>query len=243
MTNQPIRISAKHLGYLALPDYCPRCFWINLKSQFKLPWQIFPGIFSSIDSYTKKITWSYYEKYKVLPQWFSTLGEFEKPVKIPPRSQFSLLDPNTNILLTGVPDDIFQKTDGSYYIVDYKTAKYTANQDSLLPIYIVQLNGYVLIAERCGLKPVSGIGLCYYEPQTNVNSSSLDSVLLDQGFYMPFTAHLLELDLDPVIIVSPLLAMVRELGDREDTPDSRKGCEDCRRLEGIVGALSKFGQS
>jgi len=125
MTNQQIRISAKHLGILALPDYCPRCFWIQLKSQFKLPWQIFPGIFSSIDSYTKKITWSYYEKYKVLPSWFQKLGEFERPVKIPPRKQFSILDKDTNILLTGIPDDIFQRVNGSYFIIDYKTAKFT----------------------------------------------------------------------------------------------------------------------
>lgn len=234
MTNQTIRISAKHLGYLALPDYCPKCFWIHLKSQFKLPWQIFPGIFSSIDSYTKKITWSYYEKYKVLPQWFSKLGEFEKPVKIPPRSQFLLLDQNTNILLTGIPDDIFQMVNGSYFIVDYKTAKITANQDSLLPMYVVQLNGYALIAEKCGLKPINGIGLCYYEPQTNVNQSSLDSVILDKGFHMPFMAHLMQLKLEPVNVVSPLLAIVREIGDRKQAPDSRPGCEDCRKMEGVV---------
>lgn len=233
MTNQQIRISTKHLGILALPNYCPRCFWIQLKSQFKLPWQIFPGIFSSIDSYTKKITWDYYEKYKVLPQWFSKLGDFKKPVKIPPRNQFFLLDKNTNVLLTGIPDDIFQMVNGGYFIVDYKTAKFTANQDALLPIYIVQLNGYALIAEKCGLKPINGIGLVYYEPQTTVNQSSLDSVLLEQGFHMPFKAHMMPLKLDPVAVVLPLLAIVRELGDSQNAPGSRQGCENCRRLEGI----------
>jgi hypothetical protein len=53
--NQTIQISAKNLGILALPEYCPRCFWLKLKLQFKLPYQIFPGIFSSIDSYSRKI--------------------------------------------------------------------------------------------------------------------------------------------------------------------------------------------
>jgi hypothetical protein len=56
------QISAKNLGSLALQDFCPRCFYLKLKLRFKLPFQIFPGIFSSIDSYSKKITWTYYKK-------------------------------------------------------------------------------------------------------------------------------------------------------------------------------------
>lgn len=49
-----LRISAKNLGHLALPGAYPRCFWIQ--THFKLPYQIFPGIFSSIDCYTKKVS-------------------------------------------------------------------------------------------------------------------------------------------------------------------------------------------
>ena len=45
-----LRISAKSLGELALPDFCPRCFWLKTKARGKLPFQIFPGIFSSIDA-------------------------------------------------------------------------------------------------------------------------------------------------------------------------------------------------
>ena len=83
MEKEQIRISAKNLGQLALPDYCPRCFWLKLKLQFKLPYQIFPGIFSSIDSYSKKITWSYYHKYGVVPPWFQPFGEFIRPIPVP----------------------------------------------------------------------------------------------------------------------------------------------------------------
>ena len=46
--NRQIQISAKNLGALALPAFCPRCFWIRMKCGGKLPYQIFPGIFSSI---------------------------------------------------------------------------------------------------------------------------------------------------------------------------------------------------
>ena len=52
---EPLRISAKNLGELAKPDFCPRCFWLRTHAK-RLPYQIFPGIFSSIDAYTKRGT-------------------------------------------------------------------------------------------------------------------------------------------------------------------------------------------
>jgi len=48
-----LRISAKNLGELARPEFCPRCFWLRAHAK-RLPFQIFPGIFSSIDAYTKR---------------------------------------------------------------------------------------------------------------------------------------------------------------------------------------------
>lgn len=98
------QISAKNLGVLAMPDYCPRCFWLKLNC--KLPYQIFPGIFSSIDSFSKKITWGYYEKYSTLPNWFKPFGDFARPVKAPGRSVFFVNDERTNVKLTGIVDDI-----------------------------------------------------------------------------------------------------------------------------------------
>ena len=49
-----LRIFAKTLGELALPGFCPRCFWLKMHTR-QLPFQIFPGIFSSIDVYTKRV--------------------------------------------------------------------------------------------------------------------------------------------------------------------------------------------
>jgi len=80
-------------------------------------------------------------------------------------SKYFLIDEETNIKLTGQPDEILKKKDGSYSIIDYKTSKFTANQDSLHPMYKTQLNGYAYIAEKIGLSPVSQLVLLYYEPQ------------------------------------------------------------------------------
>ena len=47
------KVCAKTLG---MPSFCPRCFWLQM--HYKLPYQIFPGIFSNIDSYTKNLVHS-----------------------------------------------------------------------------------------------------------------------------------------------------------------------------------------
>jgi len=49
-----LRISAKTLGELAVPGFCPRCFWLKLHAQH-LPFQIFPGIFSPIGIFEGRV--------------------------------------------------------------------------------------------------------------------------------------------------------------------------------------------
>jgi hypothetical protein len=233
MTNQ-IRISAKNLGQLALPNCCKKCFYLKLKLNFKLPYQIFPGIFSSIDSYSKKITWAYYQKYGRLPDCFSELGNFSRPVKAPSRNQFFMIDEETNIMLTGIVDEILQKDDGSYFIVDYKTSKWTEAQDKLLPMYVAQLNGYALIGEKTGIEPVNGLGLVYYQPETQVDDSNISSAIIDGGFRMPFSAHMLEVELEPEKVVKPLMIEVRRLWGMKEAPEGREGCGDCQKIEELM---------
>jgi hypothetical protein len=145
----------------------------------------------------------------------------------------------TNIKLTGVPDDIFQASDG-YTIIDYKTARFTGHQDSLLPIYQVQLNGYALIGEQTDFAPVKKLLLVYYEPHGGIlEVDDLDGLLLDDGFKMPYNSHCLELDLDPEKIVKPLLKEVRRIGNMDEAPASREGCSDCLKLEEVVNNLKQ----
>ena len=239
MEKENIRISAKNLGQLALPGFCPRCFYIKLKLQFKLPFQIFPGIFSSIDSYSKKITWTYFEKYQKLTPWFSDY-DFVKPLPVPGWSRFSFVDKDTNIELRGTPDEIFLMKNNSYAIIDYKTARFTAHQDSLSGMYKIQLNSYALIAEKTKLfSPVEKLILTYYEPFGGLlEVKQLEEVLKEDGFNMPFSVHLLEIDLDAER-VGELLKEVRGLVDRAVVPVGRDGCEDCRRLGEMMGVVGR----
>ena len=207
----------------------------------KLPWFIFPGIFSSIDSYSKNITWSYFDKYGNLPPWFSPYGDFIEPISVPHHSRFFIIDKKNNIKLTGVPDDIFLKSDGGYSIIDYKTARYSKYvEDILLPMYKVQLNAYAFIGFRNNFDPISSLLLCYYEPKNNLlieHPEELDSVIIENGFYMPFGAHIETIELDPEKTVEPLLGKVREIGDRKGSPEGRENCEDCERLGELRGLL------
>ncbi|MGB2768336.1 MAG: PD-(D/E)XK nuclease family protein [Candidatus Zixiibacteriota bacterium] len=233
-----IRISAKDLGVLALPNFCPRCFWIKRHCAGKLPFQIFPGIFSSIDSYTKKVTNVHFDRYSRLPSWLEELVELGKPVKVPHYSKFSVTDENSDVVLRGAPDEILQMDDGSHFIIDYKTAKFTKAQDSLLPLYQVQLNAYAYIGERQGFDPISGLALVYMEPQTDLAADELHSLVKEEGFLMAFDGHILQIELDADKMISPLLREVRRIHDLESPPPGSDGCRDCQLLDGLIATAT-----
>lgn len=232
-----IRISAKELGAFAFKDSCPRCLWIKLHSANKLPYQIFPGIFSSIDSYTKKFISSYFEKYGHFPDWLPSQGELTGLTKKLHHSTFNIIDQITDILLTGVPDEIFTLKDGSYFILDYKTAKYTETQDTLLPLYEVQLNAYAYIAEKKGLSPVKNIALAYMEPQTALTQENVEEVKTEQGFLLPFSGKIVQLNLK-LDIIPDLLRKVRNLYDHPFAPQGKAECKDCLLLDNLIKILS-----
>jgi hypothetical protein len=228
-----LRLSAKNLGKIAMHDFCPRCFWIEARMGFRLPFQIFPGIFSSLDSYQKKIIHAYFDRRGQLPPWLQSLGQ-GKPMEIPHLSEFRYYDSTTDILLTGVPDELLQMPDNSIFIGDYKTAKFTGNQDSLLPIYTVQLNGYALITEHIGIGKVSGLGLIYFEPQTDIQGIDVDALIDDAGFAMRFAPKIMPIELN-LSMIPPLLKKARMIYDFEEPPEGRTGCKDCGLMDEMVG--------
>jgi len=142
-----------------------------------------------------------------------------------------------DILLTGVPDEIFILKDGSYFIFDYKTSRYTEAQDSLLPLYIVQLNAYAYIAERTGFSPVKRIALAYMEPQTALTQENVEKVMTEQGFFMPFAGKILQLQLN-LDMIPEFLRKVRNLYDQPSPPQSKEECKDCLLLDNLIEMLA-----
>ena len=204
-------ISAKDLGDLNLPDFCPRCFW--LERHIGKPPSLFPGIFSTIDSVTKKSAHRSFAERDQVPGWLpiSDLIEvvegdtyFKYPVDI------------GNWILTGQPDDIFKTKDNTYYIVDYKTAKFTKHQDELLPLYEVQLNAYAFLAEKYGFKPISRLSLIYCQPNGELET--------DDDFKLGFEVYQLEVKLN-LDIIPELLLEARQILDKDSPPEPMKNCK------------------
>jgi hypothetical protein len=230
--SETITISAKNLGGVAMPGFCSRCFWIQMHA-VGIPYQIFPGIFSSIDSYGKRLVHGWFDRHQSPPPWLARLGNIKGYRNPPHYSKFSILDRESNVVLRGTPDAILVMQDDSHVILDYKTAKFTAHQDELFPMYEVQLNAYAVIGEQKGFAPVSGLALVYTEPVTDDASAAQDTNHTGSGFLMEFSAHIRPVDLAPGTI-PPLLATVRRIYELKRPPQPREGCKDCTLLEGLI---------
>jgi hypothetical protein len=204
----------------------------------QLPYQTFPGIFSSIDSYSKKLTLSHFRHRGRIPKWFEDFGDFGSPIRVPGWGKFQTLDPQTNVLITGVPDEILWHPKRGVTILDYKTARHTPAQDELTPMYVVQLNCYGIIAEKIGFGRVCGLGILYYEPITELEDRDCEFLIQDDRFFLEFSPKLKKVYLEPDI-VPPLLNRVREICDNAECPPPRLDCRDCNSLEAILRAIGK----
>jgi len=229
---EQITISAKNLGALALPDFCPRCFWVKEHAK-GLPYQIFPGIFNSIDAYGKKLVSGWFARHAQVPLWLGQLGLVKACIKPPHYTKFSVFDQASGVVLRGSPDGLLLMQDDSYVIVDYKTAKITNKQDELFPMYEVQLNAYAHIAMCTGFDPVSGLYLVYNEPETDDEIVSRDDRQSSSGFVLGFKACIKPVAVNDDLILD-LLLRVRKIVDCANPPLSKEGCKDCELLRSLI---------
>ena len=251
MLLKPLKISAKNLGYTALESFCPRCYWIKLQMSHNLPWSSFPGIFSSIDSYTKscvhyiidkgnkqrgKIARDEVEKdannnyLKVLPEWMEEIGDIVGYEPIPHWSKNLFYDAKSGITLSGIPDDIWIRKEGKKAIVDFKTAKHTDAQDKLFPMYEIQNNVYdILFGYHADLY------LVYMEPTTS-KQSVWDGNMMPDGFNMEFKAVVVPVENDRKK-VRKALTITREIYEMSEAPQAKDGCKDCEKLDKVMGLL------
>ena len=230
---QPLKISAKNLGYTALADFCPRCYWIKLRLSHKMPFSVFPGIFSSIDGFTKSCVHHIIDSCRIggnlTPDWMREMGNIVGYNPVPHYSKSTYLDEKTNITLSGAADDILVDADDSLIVPDYKTAKFTESQDKLLPMYEIQLITYGILYR---IQPL--LFCVYMEPQTEKTKAA--DCVTDCGFHMEFSAHVLEVQNDRSKVRAALVK-TREIFELESPPDSAHGCKDCLALNNVIGAL------
>jgi hypothetical protein len=224
---EPFKISAKSLGATALEDFCPRCFWLKLHIK-TLPWQSFPGIFASIDGYTKKCFHHIIDS-KNIPSWMKQACDiigYENP---PHWSKSLYFDAKTGITLSGVPDDIWITREGKKIIPDAKTAMKTKAQDKLFPMYEIQELVYSILIDK-----TADLWLVYMEPQTG--QEHVSNKIIDCGFDMGFSAVMVPVENDKSK-VREALNKTRDIYEMKKAPDGVIGCKDCLSLNSIMELL------
>jgi len=215
-----IRVSAKNLGELNMPDFDPQGFWLKNRISNRIPFSIFPGIFSTLDKYQKDIT-SFLQVYNgKWPTW--VCGDIAESVVCPHWSKFFYVDEETGITVSGAMDECFRLTDDSLLISDNKLAKYTEGQDKLLPMYLTQLNAYAEIAERTGLGKVSALQLVYHEPITGLSRDEFDKYYQGESYLLKFTPKVVEIPRDPGLIPR-LLRKAKDIISSQRMPEPAEG--------------------
>jgi hypothetical protein len=231
-----LRISAKKLGALAMPNFCPRCFWIRTHLGGEVPFAIFPKIFNELDGYVKRVVDGWLADKDEPPPWLSSIGTIVGSIPPPKASKF-MMQIGEMITLTGEADAILTLADGTLAIIDYKTAHHRGVDDPLYPTYLIQLNAYALLAEHLGFGKVSQLALVYTEPMTSDLSARQEDNRRTDGFAMGFRVEILPIPLNTKTVLEYAVA-AQIIHSQTAAPKGRSGCFDCERLEALI-ATSK----
>jgi hypothetical protein len=227
------KISAKNLAQLNNENTCLRCFWNLLQLRHRTPFNIFPSIFSTFDSFQKQLVENAFEKTGKFPKWLGDMADAVGLADSPPRMEH--IHQRTNIVLVGIPDHVFEWKDGSVSPIDYKTARYSKGQDSLKPLYEAQLDAYsFLLDAKSSLKSEHG-ALVYFEP-TGADTMTLT----DSGYVQPWQVHVSYIDVSGETTLE-LLDLAREIYEQQSAPDGRAECLDCELLEKVANLAEKQG--
>jgi CRISPR/Cas system-associated exonuclease Cas4 (RecB family) len=231
-----MNISVSRLAVVARPNFCPRCFWIKLKMGWELPFVMpMPGVFRDIDRHVKNVVRTHYEQKGVLPQWFPYLGEVTKLEKDPKWRDFHFTHSQLGITFRGEMDEILQLDGYGYHIVDYKTARYTAAQGELFPMFEAQLNAYAYIAE-CGgfFLPVIGLSLVYLEPDTDFQ---LTPGLIERSsdrLMLGFAPQVKTIVIKPASFIEGLLQKAADIAGLPEPPKPISRCQNCQLVERLA---------
>jgi len=164
-----------------------------------------------------------------LPKWMKQIGDIVGYEPVPHWKKSLYEDQKSGITISGVPDDWFIRSDGSKAIIDWKTAKYSQNQDKLMPMYRVQIICYSILIDK-----TADLYLVYMEPQTEKGSAGNN--IIDCGFRMEFSATVVPIENDKKK-VREALSITREIFELQKPPVSVDGCKECSSLENIIELL------
>ena len=221
MTADPVdvvRLAPSDLTFLW--EECPRCFWLKVNGVLKRPSAPFPKVFSLIDHQMK----DYFlgrrteEIASCLAPGrvaFGDRGLRSAPLAVPGHQM--------RVVLAGRMDTALAFDDGSYGIIDFKTAE---PRDAHVPFYGRQLHAYAMAAEHPArgalrLDPVTALGLLCVEPVAMVEAPD--------GVAYEGCPHYVEVPRDDGAFIA-FLSQVLFVLERPEPPEPASGCAFCSYL-------------
>lgn len=225
-TVKPPRFSPSRIGVLAVPDFCPKCFYLLSKLSFKKPFDFgTPYVMQLLDKLQKRVASFALREDSHLPKFF---GKFKDAVAVIPVDYLSCYHPETHIQLFGYPDLVFEFLDGMLGILDNKTAFAKKEGEPLFYSYRAQLCIYRYMMEH-GANPrkVSRLGLLHYE-FFDWDEDEMPDSYNDQDFLARFRPRCVDIDIEGSDeLVESLLRRLREFLDMTEAPEGNKECCEC----------------
>ena len=215
--NRIFRLSPSDLTFLC--EECKRCFYLKVARGFQRPRGPFPKIFGVIDAQMKAC----FEGARTdavapgIPSGTVSQGEDwveSKPLALPGK--------DSRCVIRGKFDTIVHFDDGSYGVIDYKTAERKPQQ---IPFYSRQLHAYAYALEHpargsLGLAPISKLGLVVFEPSAFSRNGGC-SIALDGGISW------LEIPRDEKMFLR-FIGQVLSVLEKPDPPKAAPECDWCR---------------
>ena len=241
MSVPALTISATELGGYAGFRFCARCAWIRMHLR-PLPWQGFPGIFSSIDRFTKQVIVNHLERESRLPPWLDGIGEAVQHLDPPHWSKFQATDDATAATLRGEADAVFILADGNLRHRRLQDIALQPRQPQPAP----RLPGP---AQRLRLDrqpprlpaPSPAWPSPTWNPATDDEAGQDPNAIDADGFSLGFRPRLVEVDLDPERLLPPLLRQAARLHALPMPPEPQSKCRDCTALQNVLDALGPQG--
>jgi len=135
-------------------------------------------------------------------------------------------DPESGVILTGIPDAIAIGNDGQCYVVDYKTA---APKFEIPSYYQTQLDAYAWLLKQNDFAPIGGAYLLYFSP--------IDADISERLFPFDVTAVKVEVNPDRIPV---LLMNAKKIIELQEPPEPSENCEWCVWRRNTRDLLKKF---
>jgi hypothetical protein len=198
-------------------ERCPRCFWLQYNLRIYQPEGIVSRLANRFDAVIKR----YFDLYRGTPDLPPLVaGQIEGRLESP-FQEIYFATINDRFGYKGKLDECVQRADGTYTVVDHKTASSDPTTRELLPAYQFQLDSYAWLLQQ-NHKPPSGLGhLIYFFP--------VEGHELHRGFPMQVSVKTLQTKPErvPAVIDQAVTLLDGTL------PAASQDCPFCRYVETV----------